>query len=116
MCMTTVTNISDVLDGRVALDVVCVERLYLNASVPRLQVGGQVERFCSEHLGMPIASPAVIEKIGNRFRRDVDAFARAHRIPVLHLNKPDRSRWDDPKLDRVRPTSMPPAGSGGGES
>ncbi len=101
--MAAVTNINDVLDGHVALDLVCIDRLYLNAYVPRLQVGGQVERFCKDHLGMPIASPAVIEKIGNRFRRDVDAFAKAHRIPVLHLKKPDRSRWDDRKLDHVRP-------------
>jgi hypothetical protein len=97
-----VININDVLDGHVVLDIDCVDRLYLNAYVPRLQVGGQVGQFC-RHLGQPIASPAVIEKIGNRFRRDVDAFANAKNIPVLRLNKPDRSRWDDRKLDHVRP-------------
>ena len=64
-------NINDVLDGHVGLDVTCVDRLYLNAYVPNLQVGGQVHQFC-RHLDQPIASPAVIEKIGNRFRRDVD--------------------------------------------
>jgi hypothetical protein len=96
-------NINDVLDGHVTLDVACVDRLYLNAYVPVLQVGGQVERFCKKHLGQPIASPAVIEKIGNRFRREVDAFARRHHVPVLHLSKPDRTRWDDRKLDHVRP-------------
>ena len=52
---------------------------------------------------MPIASPAVIEKIGNRFRRDVKGFAAAKNIPILSLKKPDRSRWDDRKLDHVRP-------------
>ena len=31
------------------------------------------------------------------------AFAAAHRIPILQLKKPDRSRWDDRKLDHVRP-------------
>jgi len=95
-------NINDVLDGHVVLDVACIDRLYLNGYVPRLQVGGQVNQFC-RHLGQPIASPAVIEKIGNRFRRDVDAFATAHAVPMLHLNKPDRSRWDDRKLDHVHP-------------
>jgi hypothetical protein len=95
-------NINDVLEGHVGLDLVCVDRLYLNAYVPNLQVGGQVGQFC-RHLGQPIASPAVIEKIGNRFRRDVDVYARRHRLPVLHLAKPDRSRWDDRKLDHVRP-------------
>ncbi len=100
--MTTVVNINDVLDGHVGLDLSCIDRLYLNAYVPNLQVGGQVVQFC-RHLDQPIASPAVIEKIGNRFRREVDAYAKDHEVAVLHLAKPDRSRWDDRTLDHVRP-------------
>jgi hypothetical protein len=99
----TVVNINDVLDGHVGLTVDCVDRLCLNGYVPNLQVGGQVERFCKAHLGQPIASPAVIERIGNRFRREVKAFAASAGAPVLQLKKPDRSRWDDRKLDHVRP-------------
>ena len=76
---------------------------YLNAYVPNLQVGGQVVRFLTEHLGNPVPSPAMFEKIGNRFRREVKAFAAANQIPILALKKPDRSRWDDRKLDHVRP-------------
>ena len=48
-------------------------------------------------------SPAVFSQIGNRFRREVKAFAELHDIPVLHLAKPDRSRWDDRKVDHVAP-------------
>jgi len=103
MWMTSVVNINDVLEGHVVLDIECVDRLYLNAYVPNLQVGGQVERFCKDHLGQPIASPVVIEKIGNRFRREVKHFAEGGGIPILRLKKPDRSRWDDRKLDHVRP-------------
>jgi hypothetical protein len=33
----------------------------------------------------------------------VKAFAEENDIPILHLKKPDRSRWDDRKLDHVRP-------------
>jgi len=101
--VTSVTNINDVLEGHVSLEVECVDRVYLNAYVPGLQVGGQVNRFLHEHLGQPVASPAVIEKIGNRFRREVKAFAADNGIPVLRLSKPDRTRWDDRKLDHVRP-------------
>src|SRR6266511_2181666 len=72
--MPDVVNINEVLDGHVALEVECVDRLYLNAYVPILQVGPQVK-----------------------------AFAGRHRIPILQLKKPDRSRWDDRKLDHVRP-------------
>ncbi|MGH9263300.1 MAG: hypothetical protein ACRD1D_01280 [Acidimicrobiales bacterium] len=96
-------NINDVLDGHVALEVECVDRLYLNAYVPNLQVGGQVVRFLTEHLGNPIPSPALFEKIGNRFRREVKAYAQRHGIPILALKKPDRTRWDDRKLDHVGP-------------
>ena len=101
--MTSVTNINDVLEGHVGLDLACVDRLYLNAYIPNLQVGGQVVTFLTQHLGFPIPSPTLLEKIGNRFRREVKAFADEHGIPVLHLAKPDRTRWDDRKLDHVRP-------------
>jgi hypothetical protein len=100
---TGVVNVNDVLDGHVALEVECVDRLLLNAYVPNLQVGGQVVRFITRHLGQPIPVAALLGRIGNRFRREVRRFADAHRIPVLKLKTPDRSRWDDRKLDHVRP-------------
>jgi hypothetical protein len=101
--MTSVTNINEVLEGHVGLDLACIDRLYLNAYVPNLQVGGQVATFLTSHLGYPIPSPALLEKIGNRFRREVKAFAAENEIPVLQLKKPDRTRWDDRKLDHVQP-------------
>lgn len=101
--MATVTNINEVLDGHVALEVSCIDRLYLNAYVPNLQVPGQVAMFLSRHLGQSIPSPAIFDKIGNKFRRDVDRFVGDNDIPVLRLKKPDRSRWDDRKIDHVRP-------------
>lgn len=100
--MTNV-NINDVLDGHVSLSLNCVDRLDLNAYVPNLQVGGQVVTFLTEHLGFPIPSPALLEKIGNRFRREVKSFAAEHGIPILQLKKPDRTRWDDRKLDHIHP-------------
>jgi hypothetical protein len=101
--MSEVININDVLDGHVRLSVDCVDRVLLNAYVQRLQTSGGVAYFMREHLGLPIPSPAVMEKIGNRFRREVRAFAETADVPLLHLKKPDRSRWDDRKLDHVRP-------------
>ena len=101
--MASVANINDVLEGYVALEVECVDRLYLNAYVPNLQVGGQVVRFLCRHLGLEVPSPALFGRIGNRFRREVKAFAAEHGIPILALKKPDRSRWDDRKLDHVGP-------------
>ena len=101
--MASVTNINEVLEGHIGLDLSCVDRIYLNAYVSKLQVAGQLVTFLTDHLGFPIPSPALLEKIGNRFRQAVKAFAREKQIPILQLKKPDRTRWDDRKLDHVRP-------------
>jgi hypothetical protein len=101
--VATTANINDILEGHVGLEVECVDRLYLNAYVPKLQVAGQVAYFLHDHLGNLLPSPALFEKIGNRFRRDVRRLAEERDIPVLRLKKPDRTRWDDRKLDHLRP-------------
>jgi hypothetical protein len=101
--MASVANINDVLEGHVALEIECVDRLSLNAYLPTLQLGGLAVRFLRDHLGFEIPSPSLLGKIGSRFRREVSAFARERGIPILHLRKPDRSRSDDRKLDHVRP-------------
>ena len=101
--MATVVNVNDVLDGHVVLDLSCIDRLYLNAYVPNLQVGGQVVTFLTRHLGNEVPSPALFKKIGDRFRTEVKSFAETNDLPVLGLKRPDRTRWDDRKLDHVRP-------------
>ena len=88
--MTTVVTINDLLDAHAALDVECLDRSYLNGYVPNLQVAGQVVSFMTRHLGCHIPSPAIMEKIGTRFRRDVKAFAEANQIPLVRFNKGDR--------------------------
>ena len=40
--MPRVGNVNELLDGHVMLDLECLDRIYLNAYVPTLQVGGQV--------------------------------------------------------------------------
>jgi hypothetical protein len=85
----TVT-ISQVLEGHVTLEVECLDRIYLNAYVPRLQVGGQVVGFLVEHLGNPIPSPALFARIGERFRTAVGRYAKATGIPLVRFEKDQR--------------------------
>src|SRR5437773_2134426 len=88
--MSGVVTASEVLDGHVALDIECLDRVYLNAYVPILQSSGQVVAFMTQHLGMPIPSPALMEKISTRFRRAVESFAYANGIPWVRFGKDDR--------------------------
>src|SRR5712664_4147306 len=85
-----VVTVNNVLDGHVVLDIECLDRVYLNAYVPILQSSGQVVAFMTQHLGMPIPSPALMEKISTRFRRGVESFASANGIAWVRFAKADR--------------------------
>jgi hypothetical protein len=94
--MAASLTVNDLLDGHVALDVECLDRVYLNGYVPNLQVGGQVVSFMTGHLGCPIPSPAIMEKISTAFRRSVWLYIEANHIPVVRFHKGDR------KIDVMR--------------
>ena len=93
---TGVVTVNDVLDGHVALDIQCLDRIYLNAYVPNLQTSAQVVAFLSGHLGYPVPSPALFNQLGQRFRRAVASYAEANDIPWVQFGK------DDDKLAVMR--------------
>jgi hypothetical protein len=95
--MVNAVRVSELLDDHVVLDLECLDRIYLNAYVPNLQVSGQVINFMRDHLRCPIPSPAVMTKIGERFRAAVSAFAESAAIPMIHFKGADR------QIDLVRP-------------
>ena len=92
-----IVTVNDILDGHVLLDIECLDRIYLNAYVPILQSSGQVVAFMTQHLGLPIPSPAIFDKMGQRFRRAVASFAESNHIPWVRFAKEDR------KADVMRP-------------
>jgi hypothetical protein len=95
--VSRVVTVNDVLDGHTVLDLSCLDRLYLSGFVQSLQTPGGVVYFLHEVRGMPIASPAVFEQIGARFRDGMWRFADANHIPVV------RFRRDDRKINVMRP-------------
>ena len=83
-------TVNDVLDGHVSLDLECLDRVYLNGYLARVQVGGQVVQFL-RHRGFPVPSPACLQQIGDAFRRSVASYADANHIPVVRLKSTDRN-------------------------
>src|ERR1700732_688534 len=96
MAQRTVT-VNELLDGHVLLDIECLDRIYLNAYVPILQSSGQGVAFMTQHLGKPIPSPALMERIGTWFRGAVESYAIANGIPWVRFGKADR------KIDVMQP-------------
>jgi hypothetical protein len=101
-----VVTVNDVLDGHTVLDLSCLDRLYLSGFVQSLQTPGGVVYFLHEHRGMPIASPAVFEQIGARFRDAMHDYAEANHIALV------RFRRDDRKIEVMRPYLDRAAGTG----
>jgi hypothetical protein len=85
-----VVTAADMVAGHVKLDISCLDRIYLNGYVAKLQTPGGVVWFFHEHRGKPIVSPALFEPIGERFRRDVRGWAQANGIPLIRFSAGER--------------------------
>ena len=85
-----VVTAADMVAGHVRLDISCLDRVYLNGYVAKLQTPGGVIWFFHDHRGKPIVSPALFEPIGEKFRRDIRAWAQANGIPVISFKAGER--------------------------
>jgi hypothetical protein len=65
--------------------------IYLNAYVPTMQSSRAVVAFMTQHLGMPIPSPALMEKIDTKLRRAVESYASSNGISWVKFGKDDRT-------------------------
>jgi hypothetical protein len=85
-----VVTAADVVAGHVTLDVSCLDRVYLNGYVAKLQTPGGVVYFFRDHRGKPIVSPALFEPIGEKFRKDIRDWAQANGIPMIRFTTGQR--------------------------
>jgi hypothetical protein len=65
--MTIARSAADVLSGHVTLEVECVDRMYLNLYVPKLQYESGVVGFLREHRGATFASSALMGPMTRQF-------------------------------------------------
>jgi hypothetical protein len=86
-------NIAAIIRDHVVLSNRCVDRLYVNGYLPKLQTSGQLVYFMTEHLGKPIPSPALLRPLHDRFVGALDRFCVAGSIPVVRFER--RQRKDD---------------------
>jgi hypothetical protein len=85
-----VVTAAEMVAGHVVLDISCLDRVYLNGYVAKLQTPGGVVYFFHGHRGKPIVSPALFEPIGEKFRKDMKDWAQANGIPLVRFRAADR--------------------------
>jgi hypothetical protein len=75
------------LQDRVTLTCRCLDRIFLQAYVPKLQAVGQVCQFLRWQRGFRIPSSAAFGKIGEAYVQAIHRFAEDRKIPVVHFEK-----------------------------
>jgi hypothetical protein len=92
-------NIANIIRHHVALEVRCIDRVYLHAYMPKLQTSGGLCYFLHDYLGHPVPSPALLKPRLDHFIAAVHAFAERHRIPVVSF---ERGESKDTRVAKYR--------------
>lgn len=79
-------TIRSLLRDRVTLQVRSVDRVYLQAYVPRLMSEGMLIRFLLDR-GATIPSPALLGQIGSRYVAAIEHFAAGNGIPIVRFRR-----------------------------
>ncbi len=88
--MTLPRTAADVLTSHVTFEVECIDRMYLNVYVPRLQYATGLVGYIRRHLGLPVASTAALAPITEAFTTAVRAFAAGRGVPWVDFAKGQR--------------------------
>ena len=78
-------NIDTIIKDHVSLTVRCLDRIYVQGYMPKLQTSGGLCYFLHDHLGYPIPSPALFRPMHDRFVTAVKSYARDQAIPLLEF-------------------------------
>lgn len=80
--MSVAPSVAEILTDHVTLEVECIDRMYLNVIVPRLQYPTGIVGFFREHRGHTFASSALMEPITRDFVEAMEGYSTANEIPV----------------------------------
>jgi len=83
-------TVADVLGKHVVLEVESIDRMYLNAIVPRLQIVEGALRFIRQQRGAKVASTNAVEPMTRNFVEAIERFVRQHQIPMVSFQKGQR--------------------------
>src|SRR5881628_369718 len=83
-------NIHTIIRNHVSLSITCIDRLYVNGYIPKLQTSGQLCYFLRDHLGFPIPSPALFHQLRQRFVAAVDRFVEVEKVPLVQFARGQR--------------------------
>jgi len=88
--MSIARTVGEVLNKHVTLEVQGIDRMYLNAYMPRLQVDRGVVGFFRFHRGHAFASNALMAPMTRAFVEEIERFAEREGVAILSFAKGQR--------------------------
>src|SRR5438128_5285903 len=88
------------LRNHVTLKCRSIDRIFMQAYVPKLQSVGQVCIFLRWQRGFKIPSSAAFGKIGDGYVKAIHQYAQEHKIPIVHFQKgQDKEKMAQPYIE-----------------
>lgn len=81
---------AEVLRSHITFELSAIDRMYLNLYVPQLQLVPGAVAFFREHRGKSMVTMKMMSEMTVQFRQEIDRFASACDIPVVHFEKGQR--------------------------
>jgi hypothetical protein len=78
-------NINTIIKDHVSLTVRCLDRIYVQGYMLKVQTSGGLCYFLQDHLGHPIPSPALFRPMHDRFINGIKAYAHDHDVPLIEF-------------------------------
>lgn len=83
-------SLADILSKHVTLELECIDRMYLNVYVPKLQYEGGARWYLRTQRGHRVPTSAGMGPLTAAFVDAVDAYAAQHQLPVLSFKPGER--------------------------
>src|SRR6266568_7164896 len=88
--MSIARSVAEILSEHVTLELECIDRMYLNVYVPRLQREEGVAGFFRFHRGHRFASSVLMDPISQAFVEAMNGFAQKQELDVVGFHKGER--------------------------
>jgi hypothetical protein len=103
--MKLTRSLAELQQEHVALELECIDRMYLNAYVPQLTTAGGIAAFCRGYFGHRFASTKQAIARTEAFVKSIHAFIQQEGLELVHFQKGQRK--DDVFQQKLRHFKKP---------
>src|SRR5947207_5778426 len=103
--MKLTRSLAQLQKEHVVLELECIDRMYLNAYVPKLTSEAGIAAFCRGYLGYRFASTKQAVAMTHRFVKSIEAFIQREGLELVRFKKGQRK--DDVLQQKLRHFKKP---------